>query len=204
MSLNVDSSVSLVEGAEVYGYKFTTRKPDSVSITTSDGTEETFQVLNVIEFTSTRKRMSLIVRTEEGEIKLFCKGADSVILERLGDQEFQRAHYDATISHLEEFARAGLRTLCLGVATIPQAQYDQWNREWKVATAAINNREQLVEEAATKIECNLTLIGATAIEDRLQDQVPETIKKLLEANIHVWMLTGDKQETAINIAFSCK
>ena len=194
---------ALVEGAEVYGYKFTTRKPDSVTITTSDDTEETFQVLNVIEFTSTRKRMSIIVRTEEGEIKLFCKGADSVILERLGDQDFQRFHYGTTITHLEEFARSGLRTLCLGVATIPQAEYDQWNKNWKVATAAINNREQLVEEAANKIECNLTLIGATAIEDRLQDQVPETIKKLLEANIHVWMLTGDKQETAINIAKSC-
>ena len=194
---------ALVEGAEVYGYKFTTRKPDSVTITTSDDTEETFQVLNVIEFTSTRKRMSIIVRTEEGEIKLFCKGADSVILERLGEKDFQRLHYGTTITHLEEFARSGLRTLCLGVATIPQSEYDQWNQSWKVATAAINNREQLVEEAATKIECNLTLIGATAIEDRLQDQVPETIKKLLEANIHVWMLTGDKQETAINIAKSC-
>ena len=194
---------ALVEGAEVYGFKFTTRKPDSVTITTSDDTEETFQVLNVIEFTSTRKRMSIIVRTEEGEIKLYCKGADSVILERLGEKDSQRLHYGTTITHLEEFARSGLRTLCLGVATIPQSEYDQWNQNWKVATAAINNREQLVEEAATKIECNLTLIGATAIEDRLQDQVPETIKKLLEANIHVWMLTGDKQETAINIAKSC-
>jgi len=75
--------------------------------------------------------------------------------------------------------------------------------EWKEASNAINNREELVEKAATKIETNLTLIGATAIEDKLQDQVPETIAKLLEANIHVWMLTGDKQETAINIAKSC-
>merc|ERR1719150_944044 len=92
---------ALVEGAEVYGFKFTTRKPDSVTITTSDDTEETFQVLNVIEFTSTRKRMSIIVRTEEGEIKLYCKGADSVILERLGEKDSQRLHYDTTISHLE-------------------------------------------------------------------------------------------------------
>jgi len=194
---------ALVEGAEVYGYKFTTRKPESVTIRTSDETEETYEVLNVIEFTSARKRMSIIVRTPSGEIKLFIKGADSVILERLGEQEKQRLHYDTTIRHLEEFAKCGLRTLCLGVVTIPQSDYDEWNKTWKLASAAITNREQLVEEAATKIECNLTLIGATAIEDRLQDKVPETIKNLLEANIHVWMLTGDKQETAINIARSC-
>merc|ERR1719225_460277 len=194
---------ALVEGAEVYDYKFVARKPESVTIKTCYDQLEEYTVLNVIEFTSTRKRMSIIVRNSKGQIKLYIKGADSVILERLGEKDSQRLHYGTTIAHLEEFARSGLRTLCLGVATIPQAEYDRWNQNWKVATAAITNREQLVEEAATKIECNLTLIGATAIEDRLQDQVPDTIKNLLEANIHVWMLTGDKQETAINIAKSC-
>ncbi len=69
-----------------------------------------------------------------------------------------------------------------------------------LASTAVSRREELIEQAATLLETNLTLIGATAIEDKLQDQVPETIEKLLEANIHVWMLTGDKQETAINIA----
>jgi len=195
---------ALVEGAELYNYNFSARKPESVKITTSTGASEEYQVLNVIEFTSTRKRMSIIVRTPSGEIKLFCKGADSVILERLGSSSDQRRFFDVTVRHLEEFAREGLRTLCLATATIPQERYAQWNRGWLTASSAVNNREELVEAEATKIEQNLSLIGATAIEDKLQDQVPETIEKLLEANIHVWMLTGDKQETAINIAKSCR
>merc|ERR1719225_1670304 len=194
---------ALVEGAEVYDYKFVARKPESVTIKTCYDQLEEYTVLNVIEFTSTRKRMSIIVRNSKGQIKLYIKGADSVVLERLGDSREQREFYDVTIQHLEEFAKSGLRTLCLGVADIPEAKYQEWNMEWKEASNAINNREELVEKAATKIETNLTLIGATAIEDKLQDQVPETIAKLLEANIHVWMLTGDKQETAINIAKSC-
>jgi len=195
---------ALVEGAENYDYKFIVRKPDSVTIKTCKGEEEIYEVLNVIEFTSTRKRMSIIVRTPSGVIKLYIKGADSVILERLGQSRDQRAHYDTTLQHLEEFAKCGLRTLCLGVATIPQAQYEEWNKKWQMASAAITNREEQIDEVAKSIETNLTLIGATAIEDKLQDQVPETIEKLLEANIHVWMLTGDKQETAINIAKSCR
>jgi len=195
---------ALVEGAQNYDYKFIVRKPESVTIKTCMGEQEVYEVLNVIEFTSTRKRMSIIVRTPSGEIKLFIKGADSVILERLGHSKDQRKHYDATLQHLEEFAKSGLRTLCLGVAVIPQSQYEEWNKRWAVASAAIDNREEQIDEVARSIETNLTLIGATAIEDKLQDRVPETIEKLLEANIHVWMLTGDKQETAINIAKSCK
>jgi len=195
---------ALVEGAENYEFKFVARTPESVTISTCTGELQTYQVLNVIEFTSTRKRMSIVVKTPSGEIKLFIKGADSVILERLGESKEQRQHYDITLQHLEEFAKDGLRTLCLAVATISQEQYEEWNKRWVVASTAINNREEMIEQVATSLEANLTLIGATAIEDKLQDQVPETIEKLLEANIHVWMLTGDKQETAINIAKSCR
>jgi len=198
---------ALVEGAEVYGYKFVGRSPESVTIKTADELEEDleeYQVLNVIEFTSTRKRMSIIVRTPSGQIKLYIKGADTMILERLGDSPEQRKFYDETIQHLEEFAKSGLRTLCLGFAVISEEEYKEWNQKMKIASSSINEREEKIEEVATLIETNLTLIGATAIEDRLQDQVPETIAKLLEANIHVWMLTGDKQETAINIAKSCR
>merc|ERR1719471_902565 len=195
---------ALVEGAQLYDYEFVVRKPDSVIIKTCMGVQESYEVLNVIEFTSTRKRMSIIVKTPSGEIKLYIKGADTMILERLGDSPEQRKFYDETIQHLEEFAKSGLRTLCLGFAVISEEEYKEWNQKMKIASSSINEREEKIEEVATLIETNLTLIGATAIEDRLQDQVPETIAKLLEANIHVWMLTGDKQETAINIAKSCR
>jgi magnesium-transporting ATPase (P-type) len=92
-------------------------------------------------------------------------------LERLGSRPDQRRHYDVTIQHLETFAKEGLRTLCLGVATISEADYAVWSKKMHEASTAISNREQLIEAAATHIETNLTLIGATAIEDRLQDQV---------------------------------
>merc|ERR1719342_978696 len=183
---------------------FVARKPESVMINTHDDETEEYQVLTVIEFTSARKRMSIIVRTTSGEIKLFIKGADSVILERLGDSREQRKYYDETIQHLEEFARDGFRTLCLAVATLSESEYNNWNTKWKAASASLTDREGQIESVATLIETNLTLIGATAIEDKLQEKVPETIASLLEANIHVWMLTGDKQETAINIAKSCQ
>ena len=186
--------------------RFVERTPESVTVVTAGGARETFTVLHVIEFTSARKRMSIIVRTPgpDPQIKLFIKGADSVILERLGAADEQRRHHDATIRHLEEFAKHGLRTLCLAVAVIPEASYLQWRQGWVAAAAAVTGREEKVEAAADLIERELTLVGATAIEDKLQDEVPETIEKLLEANIHVWMLTGDKQETAINIAKSCR
>ena len=107
-------------------------------------------------------------------LSIYCdwvQGADNVILERLGSQEEQRRHYDSTLQHLELFAKEGLRTLCLGVATISQADYAAWSAKMHAASTAIANRDELVERAATLIETNLTLIGATAIEDRLQDKV---------------------------------
>jgi phospholipid-transporting ATPase len=193
-----------VEGAERYNCRFVERTPESVTVTTCRGTRETYQVLNVIEFTSTRKRMSVVVRTPAGEIKLLTKGADSVILERLGPAAGQRRHHAATVSHLEAFATEGLRTLCLAERIVAPDDYEEWSRRYVQAAAAVTDREVRVEEVANQLETDLTLIGATAIEDKLQEQVPETIEKLLEANIHVWMLTGDKQETAINIAKSCR
>ena len=84
---------ALVEGAQLYDYEFVVRKPNSVIIKTCMGVQESYEVLNVIEFTSTRKRMSIIVKTPSGEIKLYIKGADSVILERLGLSKSHRQYY---------------------------------------------------------------------------------------------------------------
>ncbi|XP_047989999.1 probable phospholipid-transporting ATPase IA isoform X2 [Leguminivora glycinivorella] len=194
---------ALVLGASMYGYVFTTRTPKTVTIE-ANGESLTFQVLNVIEFTSTRKRMSLIVRTPTGEIKLYCKGADSVIYTRLARGPEQAQFAAATLAHLEAFAAEGLRTLVFAVADISPAVYEEWANTYHKASVAIQHREEKIEEAANLIETNLRLLGATAIEDKLQDGVPETIAALLKANINVWVLTGDKQETAINIAHSAQ
>jgi len=72
------------------------------------------------------------------------------------------------------------------------------------ACCALSNREELVEAASVKIERDFELVGSTAIEDKLQEDVGLTIKKMKEAGIRVWVLTGDKVETAINIGYSCE
>ncbi|XP_044312407.1 probable phospholipid-transporting ATPase IA isoform X1 [Drosophila rhopaloa] len=192
---------ALVEGAQRFGYIFDTRTPEYVEINAL-GERKRYEVLNVLEFTSTRKRMSLIVRTPDNKIKLFCKGADTVIYERLAPQG--QAFRDQTLRHLEEFASDGLRTLCLAVADIRPDVYQEWRQTFHKASVAMQNRESKLEDAANLIENNLRLLGATAIEDRLQDGVPETIAALLDAGIYIWVLTGDKQETAINIGYSCR
>ncbi|KAI9009433.1 hypothetical protein BC832DRAFT_608554 [Gaertneriomyces semiglobifer] len=190
---------ALVKGAQLLGATFHTRRPKSVTIA-YEGVDEEYEILNVNEFNSTRKRMSVLVRSPQGEVKLYVKGADTVILERLGTQLF----VEETTQLLEEYATEGLRTLCIACRTIPDAEYAQWARIYDQAATTVNNRQTALDSAAELIEKDLRLLGATAIEDKLQDGVPETIHTLGEAGIKVWVLTGDRQETAINIGYSCR
>ncbi|KAI1883759.1 hypothetical protein AGOR_G00234850 [Albula goreensis] len=191
---------ALVRAARNLGFVFTGRTPDSVIIECL-GREERYELLNVLEFTSTRKRMSVIMRTPSGKIRLYCKGADTVIYERLADSS---KYKDITLTHLKLFATEGLRTLCYAMADISEASYKEWVEMYELASITIQNRVLKLEESYELIEKNLHLLGATAIEDKLQDKVPETIETLMKADIKIWILTGDKQETAINIGHSCK
>jgi phospholipid-translocating ATPase len=166
------------------------------------GEDRHYPVLNTIEFNSSRKRMSSIIRMPDGKIMLFCKGADSVIYSRLKKGE-QRELRLQTAKHLEMFAVEGLRTLCIAQRELSEQEYIAFRKEHDIAAKALENREEKLEEVADKIEQDLTLLGGTAIEDRLQDGVPDTIALLGDAGIKLWVLTGDKVETAINIGFSC-
>lgn len=191
---------ALVKGACQIGYVFTTRTPKFVYINALEK-EEQYEILNVVEFTSDRKRMSVIVRCPDGSIKVYVKGADTVIYERLSSKKFTGEN----VEHLQSFAQLGFRTLCLAYAKLSEKQYEEWSREYQLAlTTEIAKREQRIAEVIAKVEANLTLLGSTAIEDKLQDGVPEAIETLHQAGIKLWILTGDKQETAINIGYSCK
>ncbi|XP_073778315.1 phospholipid-transporting ATPase IA isoform X5 [Danio rerio] len=191
---------ALVRAAQNLGFVFSGRTPDSVIVESLEA-EEKYELLHVLEFTSTRKRMSVIMRTPAGKIRLYCKGADTVIYERLADSS---RYKDITLKHLEQFATEGLRTLCFAVADISESSYQQWLEVYHRASTSLQNRALKMEESYELIEKNLQLLGATAIEDKLQDKVPETIETLMKADIKIWILTGDKQETAINIGHSCK
>ncbi|EKM80737.1 hypothetical protein AGABI1DRAFT_119321 [Agaricus bisporus var. burnettii JB137-S8] len=191
---------ALVAGAELLGFQFHTRKPKSVFVKIL-GQNQEFEVLNVCEFNSTRKRMSTVVRGPDGKIKLYTKGADTVILERLNKHQ---PYTEKTLMHLEDYATEGLRTLCIAFRDIPEQEYKQWSSIYDQAAATINGRGEALDQAAELIEKDLFLLGATAIEDKLQDGVPDTIHTLQTAGIKVWVLTGDRQETAINIGMSCR
>ncbi|XP_023814754.1 phospholipid-transporting ATPase IA isoform X5 [Oryzias latipes] len=191
---------ALVRAAQNLGFVFSGRTPDSV-IVEMLGSEEKYELLHVLEFTSSRKRMSVIIRTPSGKIRLYCKGADSVIYDRLADSS---RYKEITLKHLEQFATEGLRTLCFAVADISESSYQHWQELHLRACTSLQNRALKLEESYELIEKNLQLLGATAIEDKLQDKVPETIETLMKADIKIWILTGDKQETAINIGHSCK
>ena len=192
---------ALVEGAVMLGYRFLARKPRAVTITVA-GEEVDYELLAVCEFNSTRKRMSTIYRCPDGKVRCYCKGADTVILERLGRDN---PIVESTLQHLEEYATEGLRTLCLAMREIPEDEFQQWWQIFeKASTTVSGNRAEELDKAAELIEHDFHLLGATAIEDKLQDGVPDTIHTLQEAGIKVWVLTGDRQETAINIGMSCK
>ncbi|XP_053284417.1 probable phospholipid-transporting ATPase IA isoform X3 [Pleuronectes platessa] len=191
---------ALVKAAQTLGFVFSGRTPDTV-IGEMLGTEERYELLHVLEFTSVRKRMSVIMRTASGKIRLYCKGADTVIYDRLADSS---RYKEITLKHLEQFATEGLRTLCFAVADISESTYQNWLEIHQRACTSLQNRALKMEESYELIEKNLQLLGATAIEDKLQDKVPETIETLMKADIKIWILTGDKQETAINIGHSCK
>ncbi|CAN6331720.1 unnamed protein product [Urochloa humidicola] len=164
--------------------------------------DRSYRILNVLEFNSARKRMSVVVKNEEGKTFLFSKGADSVMFERLSGS--QSAYREVTQQHINEYADAGLRTLVLAYRELKEDEYEYFDRKFTAAKNSVSaDRDEKIEEAAELLEKDLILLGATAVEDKLQKGVPECVDKLAQAGIKIWVLTGDKMETAINIGYAC-
>lgn len=293
--------VALVRAAKEMGFIVVNRMSQKIELLVQSGhkeTREVYEILEVIEFSSKRKRMSIVVRCPDGRVWLICKGADSAIIPRLRQSQLAarksaevRRSMDAsrqllrksmqecrnsfggrpslhergrssmdvrhsmtidrarstelrpifaqgratlelpTISldpgslrddvralehaddavlfskcfqHMDDFASEGLRTLLYSHNYVEPEEYLSWSKLYREATTSLVNRQERIEDAAEIIEQGMDLLGCTAIEDRLQDGVPETIDRLQRANIRIWMLTGDKRETAINIAHSAR
>lgn len=321
--------LALVKAARELGYLVIDRQPTSLTVRAIPSrpnetpVDEVYEILDVIEFSSTRKRMSIVVRMPDQRICLICKGADStirrllrkatlarekaVLIERraskrktaeaievirrnsqhhsptsvrrstsisfrpssiigkrtsvrqsvdawLTDRETdgglqtkdndnehssrpsaqwgrpsdtvpgfnesllqndadlieealvtnETAVFERCFQHVNDFATEGLRTLLYGYRLIDEATYREWKKAYHEATTSLTDRQEKIEKVGDQIESNLELVGATAIEDKLQKGVPEAVDKLRRANIKLWMLTGDKRETAINIGHSCR
>ncbi|KAG2485813.1 hypothetical protein HYH03_015523 [Edaphochlamys debaryana] len=193
---------ALVEGAAFLGFRLYSRTPEKVVVEylrTGDLYE--YQIMAVLEFNSDRKRMSIIARCPDNKIRLFCKGADTMIMTRVKPMQPRTQHVRRD---LEEMAQAGYRTLCIAEKEISEPAYAKWAETYKAACVATQDREGKVAAASEAIEKDMDLLGATAVEDKLQEGVPEAIEAMLEAGVGVWVLTGDKVETAISIALSCK
>ncbi|KAG2728745.1 hypothetical protein I3760_01G218600 [Carya illinoinensis] len=201
-----DEGAFLVAARE-FGFEFCKRTQSSVVIcerypNPGQPVEREYKIMNVLDFTSKRKRMSVIVRDEEGQILLLCKGADSIIFDRLSKNG--RMYEEVTTKHLHEYGEAGLRTLALAYKMLEESEYAAWNNEYQKAKACIGaDREERLERLSDTMERELILVGATAVEDKLQKGVPQCIDKLAQAGLKIWVLTGDKMETAINIGFAC-
>ncbi|KAJ3318517.1 hypothetical protein HDU76_000813 [Blyttiomyces sp. JEL0837] len=195
---------ALLNGLAANDVKLTFRTKSHVTIEVF-GEEQRFEVLQLLDFTSDRKRMSVIVETPEGK-HLYCKGADNIILSRLSPKPDLNPPELVTKAEtaVQEFSESGLRTLLVAYVPLTDEAYETFREEYETAERSLNQRERRMSAACDKIESNLRLLGCTAIEDRLQDQVPETIEYLMKCDIRIWLLTGDKQETAINIGMSSR
>ncbi|KAK7697183.1 hypothetical protein SLS64_013836 [Diaporthe eres] len=291
--------LALVRGARDLGFVVTQRTSQSVTVQIphQDGSSSTtvYEILDVVEFSSKRKRMSVVVRCPDGRLWLICKGADNIMLPRLkmtptdmkgrrnemgftpqtgfksstgwtsrlpqqtgesveeveettastysgaslpasdswiplrtrpirpgrsrnSSSDRQRRYTfletaDITdearairecFNHIDHYATEGLRTLVYADRFLDANEYDNWKRLYREAETSLDDRQGRIEEAGELLEKELDLVGASAVEDKLEGGVPETIEKMRQAGIKVWMLTGDKRETAINIAHSTR
>mmetsp|Transcript_45694 Transcript_45694/g.120430 ORF Transcript_45694/g.120430 Transcript_45694/m.120430 type:complete len:1169 (-) Transcript_45694:945-4451(-) len=202
---------ALVAAAAFFGFEFTKRDNDQIFVTdTKSNSVMSFTVLSVLDFSSARKRMSTILREDAtGKIQLLSKGADNVMLKllRVGQEQL----VTLTEAHMKDHSNDGLRTLVLGCKDVDDASFERWHSEYIAACGSATELEKKDREEPNEIdrlmgmmENDLTLLGSTAIEDKLQSGVPTAIADMSRAGIAVWVLTGDKEETAINIAFACQ
>ncbi|XP_051895793.1 phospholipid-transporting ATPase VD-like [Pristis pectinata] len=198
---------ALVHAARAYNCTLVSRTSNQVTVELSNIGRLQFQLLHTLPFDSIRKRMSVVVRHPlNNKVVVYTKGADSSMMDLLDNSghRHQKAIQEKTQNYLDEYAKDGLRTLCIAKKVMNDAEYAEWLKFHLSAETSIDNQEELLLESALKLETNLTLLGATGIVDRLQEGVPDTIMALRKANIKTWVLTGDKQETAVNIAYACK
>ncbi|PKA58527.1 Phospholipid-transporting ATPase 1 [Apostasia shenzhenica] len=193
---------ALVYAAAAYGFVLIERTSGHIIIDVF-GQRQRFDILGLHEFDSDRKRMSVIVGFPDKTVKVFVKGADSSmfgVIDTTSNPDIIRS----TKSHLHSYSSLGLRTLVIGMRELTRSQFEEWHSSYDKASTALFGRGNLLKALAVSIESNLCILGASGIEDKLQQGVPEAIESLRLAGIKVWVLTGDKQETAISIGYSCK
>ena len=202
-------NIELVKSASLQGFKFDVSENNTqflisyLNPETNENIKEQqrFEKLRQIEFSSDRKRESVIVK-EGSMYKMYIKGADSIIEERL-DKSTPKEVLEKSRYFVNLFSAQGYRTLYIAMKVFKEEEWEDFSSELEQAEMDTLHKKEKLEEIHQRIENGLTLIGSTIVEDKLQENVPEVIKELRQADIKIWMLTGDKLSTAYNIGLSC-
>jgi len=191
--------IAIVQFTESAGLKLIRRDRDTILIETPSG-EITYRIHCIFPFTSETKRMGILVEREgdkKGNVMFLEKGADTVMKTIVKDNDWMEEETD-------NMARDGLRTLLIGKKVLTKDEFKDFMKKYTEARLSMVDRAAKVFETQKLLEKNLELLGLTGVEDKLQDNVKPTLEKLRNAGIKIWMLTGDKIETAISIAMSSK
>ena len=199
---NADDLV-LCQAASDFGVRMISRSARTIVVRYIDPTETEkrdveYEILCLLPFDSTRRRMSIIVRVDN-QVFLYIKGAETSLWPYFSNKN-DEALKATTEQHSSEFAEQGYRSLLVAYRQIPLRKFEHWFEQYHQAASSMYNREEAISAVATEIEVNLMLAGLTAVEDKLQEDVPKTIATLRCAGIKVWLLTGDKQATALSTA----
>ncbi|EDX16639.1 phospholipid-transporting ATPase IF [Drosophila simulans] len=192
---------ALLEGCASLGLVYEGQENDVLRICRYPSAEKLqFKRLHVLEFSSERQRMSVIVRDQSDTIWLYCKGAESAIFPRCKASPL----VEQTDAQITKYAQNGLRTMAVARRTLTADELFHFEELYRKANTQLSNRNELISSCYETVENELDLLGATALEDALQEHVGDTLEALQAAGLKIWVLTGDKVETAYNIGLACR
>ena len=190
--------VALVEWSGNMGLSLAARTLTEITLTAPQGTTLAYDILQVFPFTSETKRMGIIVREKAtGEILFYMKGADTVMMSIV-------QYNDWLTEEVDNMSREGLRTLVVARKTLSMEQYQDFEQRYSAAKLSVVNRAAQVSAVVESLQRDMKLLCVTGVEDKLQEGVRQTLETLRNAGLRIWMLTGDKLETATCIAKSSK
>lgn len=188
--------IAMVNYAGEIGLKLVKRDSYRIVIEDLRGTETEYRILYTFPFNSDTKRMGIILQKDD-EYMFFEKGADTVMKNIVKENDWVEEEID-------NMAREGLRTLVIAKKSISSSEFEKFAKAYNRAKTSLVDRNEMMLAEQESLEKDLDIIGLTGVEDKLQDKVKQTLESLRNAGIKIWMLTGDKIETAISIAFSSR
>ena len=190
--------VALVKFVESVGMTLLERTSTKIVLGTPIGTQEVYEVLHIFPFTSESKRMGIIVRScQTDEITFYLKGAESIMKTKILPMDWLEEEVD-------NLARIGLRTLVIASKRLAPSEYNDFLHRYTHARSLLQDRDQHINSVMVNLERHMNLLGLTGVEDKLQDHVKSTLETLRNAGVKLWMLTGDKAETAICVGISAR